>query len=572
MSELTAINRSPESGFKQDPLGEQLVAEGKLSAAELKRVIALPHKGADSLPIQLVRLGLVAEADVASLLANLTGLTLLDSTEYPDIAVSSTNISPRYMKSVFAIPIDESDTEIRLAMADPRASHVIRAIAVASDKQISPCLGLQSDIERAIDRCYGDGRSEMGKLSSNDDNNDENELDVEQLRDMASEAPVIRVVNHMIQQAVDLRASDIHIEPFVDRLIVRLRVDGVLREVESPPPRMTAAVISRIKIMSKLNIAERRLPQDGRIMLKLRGKEIDFRISTVPTLHGESVVMRLLDKKGIPLDFKPLGFLPEQEQQIKDILNMPNGIVLVTGPTGSGKTTTLYAALNHMNSTERKILTVEDPVEYQLQGINQIHVKSKIGLDFPSALRSILRQDPDIIMIGEMRDLETARIAVQSALTGHLVLSTLHTNDSGSAVTRLLDMGIEDYLLTSTVNAIIAQRLVRTLCSHCRTAISPDAEILPELQRLTDETDISLYRPNGCSHCDNTGFQGRTAVIEILTITDAIRKLVLSHAEAGEIQKVARQQGMFNMYEDGLRKAMAGYTTLDEILRLTQEL
>jgi general secretion pathway protein E len=388
MTGLTATIRSPDSGFRQDPLGEQLVSGGKLSSAELKRVIALPHKSADSLAIQLVRLGQVAEADVAALLSKLTGLPVLDSTEYPDIAITSAVISPRYMKAVYAIPVDESDDEIRLAMADPRASHVIRAISVASDKTIIPCLGLQSDIDRAIDRCYGDGRSEMGKLSNDDENGDGPELDVEQLRDMASEAPVIRVVNHMIQQAVDLRASDIHIEPFSDRLIVRLRVDGVLREIESPPPRMTAAVISRIKIMSKLNIAERRLPQDGRIMLKLRGKEIDFRISTVPTLHGESVVMRLLDKKGVPLDFAPLGFLPEQEKQLKEILHMPNGIVLVTGPTGSGKTTTLYAALNHLNSTERKILTVEDPVEYQLQGINQIHVKSKIGLDFPSALRS----------------------------------------------------------------------------------------------------------------------------------------------------------------------------------------
>ncbi len=533
----TATNTGLKSRFGDDPLGNLLVSSGKLSATELRRVISLPHRSTDSLAVQLVKLGLVAEADVAAQLTELTGLEPLAQTEYPDIQVSGAAISSRYLKSVHAIPVDETESETRLAMADPRDSHVIQAISVATGRTVVPCLGLQTDIDKAIDRCYGDGKSEMGQLSGDDPELEDSDLDVEQLRDMASEAPVIRVVNHMIQQAVDQRASDIHIEPFADRLIVRLRVDGVLREIESPPARMTAAVISRIKIMSRLNIAERRLPQDGRIMLKLRGKEIDFRISTVPTLYGESVVMRLLDKKGVPLDFKPLGFLEAQEKQLKDILHMPNGIVLVTGPTGSGKTTTLYASLNEMNSPERKILTVEDPVEYQLEGINQIHVKSQIGLDFPSALRSILRQDPDIIMIGEMRDLETARIAVQSALTGHLVLSTLHTNDAGSAVTRLLDMGIEDYLLTSTVNAIIAQRLVRTLCPACKQSAPASDELIQKhgLQALSDGSEILLYSPTGCDRCEHSGFQGRTAVIEILTMSDAIRKRVLARDEAGEI-------------------------------------
>jgi general secretion pathway protein E len=373
-----------------------------------------------------------------------------------------------------------------------------------------------------------------------DDLTDEEQI--QHLKDLASEAPVIRLVNLMIARAVESRASDIHIEPFENRLKVRYRVDGVLREVESPPSRLSAAVISRIKIMAKLNIAERRLPQDGRIQLRAQGKEIDLRVSTVPTLWGESVVMRILDKASVVLDFETLGFSPRTLGRFLEILHMPHGIILVTGPTGSGKTTTLYTALQTINTPERKILTVEDPVEYQLEGVNQIQVKPQINLTFANALRAIVRQDPDVIMIGEMRDLETAGIAVQSALTGHLVLSTLHTNDAAGSVTRLLDMGVEDYLLTSTINGILAQRLVRLLCTRCRQPYPALPELVEEmrLHRFADTRDITLFKPVGCEHCGGTGYRGRAASMEFLVMSDPLRRLVLKHADAGDLQDTAR--------------------------------
>jgi general secretion pathway protein E len=400
-----------------------------------------------------------------------------------------------------------------------------------------------------------------------------NEDDIEHLKDLASEAPVIRLVNLMITRAVEGRASDIHTEPFENRLKIRYRIDGVLVEVESPPSRLSAAIISRIKIMAKLNIAERRLPQDGRIQLRVQGKEIDLRVSTTPTMHGESVVMRILDKANVVLDFGALGFSPDMLERFTKVLNMPHGIILVTGPTGSGKTTTLYTALQKINTPERKILTVEDPVEYQLEGVNQIQVKPQIDLTFANALRSIVRQDPDVIMIGEMRDLETAKIAVQSALTGHLVLSTVHTNDAAGGITRLLDMGVDDYLLTSTVNGILAQRLVRVLCPKCREPYRALPEMVRELQlnRCTDARDIQLYKPVGCDHCGGIGYKGRAAIMEFMVVTDRIRAQILKHSDAGDIEVSAREEGMYTMYEDGLRKVLNGMTTLEEVLRVTQE-
>jgi len=375
-----------------------------------------------------------------------------------------------------------------------------------------------------------------------------------------------------MQRAVESRASDIHIEPFENRLKVRYRIDGVLAEVEAPPSKSTAAVISRIKIMAKLNIAERRLPQDGRIMHRVGGKELDLRISTVPTSHGESVVMRILDRENVILDFDTLGFDDEIRADFVQQLEMPHGIILVTGPTGSGKTTTLYTALSALNSPERKIITVEDPVEYQLEGINQIQAKSSIGLDFSHALRAIVRQDPDVIMIGEMRDLETAKIAIQSALTGHLVLSTIHTNDAATGVTRMLDMGVEDYLLTSTVNAILAQRLVRTLDQEHSEAYELLPEVVEEigLKELGERDRYVFYRPVA-SETNPTGYRGRTSILELLVMTDPIRRQVMRHATSGEIQEQAVVEGMRTMYFDGLNKCLGGVTTLEEVLRVTQE-
>jgi general secretion pathway protein E len=397
--------------------------------------------------------------------------------------------------------------------------------------------------------------------------------DVEQLKELASEAPVIKMVNQIIQRAVSSHASDIHIEPFENLLKIRYRVDGLLRDTEHPSAQMAPALISRIKIMANLNIAERRLPQDGRFKVRVMGNTLDLRVSTVPTLHGESMVMRLLRRDEQALDFQALGFETRTEQRLRKILDRPHGIVVVTGPTGSGKTTTLYAALNHLNQPDRKILTVEDPVEYNIEGVNQIQVKPGIGLTFANALRSIVRQDPDIIMIGEIRDQETARIAVQSALTGHLVLSSLHTNDAAGSITRFLDMGVEAFLLTSTVNAVVAQRLVRNLCPQCKQAYRPPLEIIERLrqQGMQASGDITFYRAIGCEACGGSGYSGRSAIIELLEISEAMRSLILRGSDRNSLAACAKREGASTLYQDGLGKVMRGITTLEEVLRVTRE-
>ena len=474
------------------------------------------------------------------------------------------------------MPVAEENDRVVLAMVNPRDQATVEAFRVLTGRHIDVNIAVAEDFDAAFERLYGSGRTAMGQIVEDIESVDVHDFDedVQHLKDLASEAPVIRLVGLIIRKALETRASDIHVEPFENRLIVRYRIDGVMHEVESPPRRLAAAVISRIKIMANLDIAERRLPQDGRIKLRIQGKEIDLRVSTVPTMHGESVVMRILDKGGVPLNFESLGFEPDLLNQFTELLLRPHGILLVTGPTGSGKTTTLYTALSMINKPEVKVLTVEDPVEYQLEGINQIQVKPQIDLTFANALRSIVRQDPDVIMIGEVRDLETAQIAVQSALTGHLVLSTLHTNDAASTVNRLLDMGMEDYLLTTTVIGIQAQRLVRTLCRHCRKPYRAVPEMVDEmgLRRFVDaDAEVTLYEPVGCEQCAQTGFVGRVAIMEIMPMSDTIRSLIMRHASSGEIQKQALAEGMMSMYDHGLRKVLAGTTTLEEVLRVTRE-
>ena len=457
-------------------------------------------------------------------------------------------------------------------MADPLEDGTARALEFATGKRIERRAAVPAEIDAAYDRLYGSGRGAVDELYDQGEREDAgHESDLERLKDLASEAPTIRLVNALITRAVEARASDIHIESVEGGLRVRYRIDGVLKEVEPPPARLRSAVISRLKIMAKLNIAERRLAQDGRIRLAVRGKEIDFRVSTTPAIHGESVVLRILDRGNLALDFTALGFDDSQLPAFLEALHRPHGIVLVTGPTGSGKTTTLYAALTELNSVETKILTAEDPVEYVLDGINQVQMKPDIGLDFASALRSFLRQDPDIMMIGEIRDLETAQIAVQAALTGHLVLSTVHTNDAASAIARLLDMGIEHYLLTSTINAVLAQRLVRRLCTACREAYVPPPEMQAQLglDAAAFERGARLYRAVGCASCSG-GFTGRTMILELMVIDDAIRNLVLKNAEAREIQAQAVRGGMQTMYAHGLRKALDGITTIEEVLRVSR--
>ncbi len=560
-------------------LGQILLSRGKIEAAELDRVLRLQASSQrpEKLGSLLTTLGVVSARDVAQALAVQWQLPYVEASAFPEIPILEERISARFLRDARALPLEEDEDTLTLAVADPGDDFVRHSFELVTSRKVVRVVAVGSDIDGAIERLYGSGRTAVAQLSDGDIEArlDADGLgnDVQQLKDLASEAPVIRLVSLLITNALEARASDIHVEPFENRLIVRYRIDGVLHEIESPPKRLAAAVISRIKIMASLDIAERRLPQDGRIRLRIQGKEIDLRVSTVPTMHGESVVMRILDKGGVQLNFEKLGFAADILARFKEALAQPNGILLVTGPTGSGKTTTLYTALDELNQPDVKILTVEDPVEYQMAGINQIQVKPQIDLTFANALRSIVRQDPDIIMIGEIRDLETAEIAVQAALTGHLVLSTLHTNDAPATVSRLLDMGVDDYLLTSTLVGVLAQRLVRTLCTHCREPHTMDADIARDigLNRVSADPRPVIYKAVGCPHCSNTGFTGRMCIAEMMPLTEPIRRLVMQKANASELRRAALSEGMLPMYDDGMRKVVAGLTTVEEVLRATRE-
>lgn len=560
--------------FEESPmLGELLISKGKIKQTDLDRALRAQQETDQLLGSVLVRLGMITEQELAIVLSRYLGIRLALTKDYPALPVEDSGVSLNYMKTMGLMPLSEQDNQMMVVMTAPQDHEVVNALSMASGKEILPILGLPSEIKTHIEKLYAKQEKAADdqefELTGHEDVLD----DIEHLKDMASEAPVIRLVNQIITQAMSMRASDIHVEPFDGMLKVRYRIDGVIHEQESPSPQLIPAIISRIKLMARLNIAERRLPQDGRIQMRAQGKEIDMRVSTVPTMYGESIVMRLLDKQSVKLNLESLGFEPNNFQKIQEQLKLPHGVFLVTGPTGSGKTTTLYSALTQLNTPERKILTVEDPVEYELEGINQIQANAKIGLNFSDALRSIVRQDPDVIMIGEMRDTETARIAIQSALTGHLVLSTIHTNDAGSGITRLLDMGLEDYLLTSSINGILAQRLVRRLCPQCRSTKPALPELIDELNLRTYQPDgeIKLWQANGCPSCGNTGYKGRSAIHEILVIDEDIRKMVLNHADGSEIQQQARKAGMKTLYEDGLVKALQGVTTLEEVMRVAEE-
>ena len=560
-----------DTAAEHRPICRLLLDSRKISEDHVERALALQREQQEQERIGsiLVKLGLVSERDVAESLAEQLDIPLVERNGYPEDPVASTDISANFLRKRRTVVLDEDDDALTLAMADPLDDYVIRSLTLCSGKSVVVRVGVPSDIESALQNLLeksAPGEKTGGVVSPRFLD------DVEQLKELAGEAPVIRLVNQIIVGAAESGASDIHIEPFEETLKVRYRVDGMLRETDAPPTASAAAVISRVKIMANLNIAERRLGQDGRFRQRVRGIDYDFRVSTVPTMHGESVVLRLLKRDQHIQDFESLGFSGPQADTMRDILQTPHGIVLVTGPTGSGKSTTLYAALNHLNDPERMIITVEDPVEYNISGINQMQARPQIGLTFANALRSIVRQDPDVIMIGEMRDSETAQIAVQSALTGHLVLSTLHTNDAPGSIMRLIDMGVHDYLLTSAVTAIQAQRLVRKLCRYCRQPYRPMDELVKRwsLDRLADD-DITLFRAVGCKHCDQTGYSGRMAILEILRMNDAVRQLVLKNADAGGITRQALADGMKPMRVDGFEKALAGITTLEEVLRVTPE-
>ena len=557
-------------------LGEILIERGKLDPANLERALKLQEgESREKIGVILHRLGMVSGGDLADALSEQLDLPLATAADYPELPLMEERLSSKFLRDSQAVLLREDDDEIAVAIADPTDSYVLAAMRMASGKRVRAYIAAPNEIDAVLERLYGGGRTSMGAIVDNiSSREDEDDFgDIAHLKDLASEAPVIRLVNLLLAKALEQRASDIHIEPFENRLVIRYRIDGVLHEVESPPRRLSAAIISRVKIMASLDIAERRLPQDGRIKLRIQGKEIDLRVSTVPTMHGESVVMRILDKGGVPLNFESLGFEGSALAKFLNVLDLPHGILLVTGPTGSGKTTTLYTALDRLNKPDVKIVTVEDPVEYQMQGINQIQVKPQIELTFANALRSIVRQDPDIIMVGEIRDVETVSIAMQSALTGHMVISTVHTNDAPSTISRLLDMGAEDYLLTSTVNGILAQRLVRTLCPKCREPYKALPEVVDQmsLKRYVPSGDVMLYKPVGCGECAGTGYWGRICIIEMMPMTDNLRSLIMRHSTAGDLRAAAIKEGMETMFENGVRKALAGITTLEEVLRVTRE-
>jgi general secretion pathway protein E len=541
---------------------DALISSGRLSAEALRRAERIADETSEPVEPVITRLGLVSERELAAAFAEVLDLTFAETKNQFADNVSIRFLSPTFLRQFHVLPLERTETGLAIAMANPTDDYAAEAISVVLDCPVYRRVATQTDIDAALDQLLQpDADPEKEELASGPD--------VERLRDLASDAPVIRLVNQIIARAVDTRASDIHIEPAVDRLIVRNRIDGVMVEVDAPPLRLREAVVSRVKIMARLNIAERRLPQDGRMSTSVRGTEIDFRVSTVPTVHGESVVIRVLDRDQVSLDFHALGFDEAALAVLLPILALPNGILLVTGPTGSGKTTTLYAALKTLNTPERKVMTIEDPVEYQLDRVNQVQVQPAIGLTFAWALRSFLRQNPNIVMVGEIRDLETAQVAVQVALTGHMILSTLHTNDAASGVTRLLDMGVEDYLIVSTVNAIMAQRLVRTLCTACREPYELSPDLAARLGLMRDLPAV-FHRAKGCTACNNTGFRGRTTILEILPITDTVRSLVLARASAGDIHKAAVAAGMRTMQAHGLQKAREGITTIDEVLSVTR--
>nr|WP_197985861.1 type II secretion system ATPase GspE [Pseudomonas sp. CFBP 8772] len=568
---MSPINSQQLTAHSAEALCAWLLANAGLKTGDLERAQRLAQESeGSSLTELLTRLGLVSELDLAKAWASTLQAPLLLAENVTLSGEPLPELSERFLRHYRLLPIGVHADGVHVLAANPGNAYGLDAVAYACQAPVYVSVGAGSEVDGLIERYYGQGRSAMGSLIETLDEHDGAKEDIEHLKDLASEAPVIRLVNLILQRAVEQRASDIHIEPFESQLKVRYRIDGVLHEAEAPPSSSSAAIISRLKIMARLDIAERRLPQDGRIMLRIQGKELDLRVSTVPTSFGESVVMRLLDRQTVSFDFPSLGMDGERLQNFLDVLENPHGILLVTGPTGSGKTTTLYTALSRLNTAERKIITVEDPVEYQLEGINQIQVKPAIGLDFAGALRSIVRQDPDVIMIGEMRDLETCRIAIQSSLTGHLVLSTLHTNSAAASITRLLDMGVESYLIASTVKGILAQRLVRRLDPLTRIAFEAPPELVAEhgLDRFTDQRPITLYRP--ASELPGGGYHGRSAITELLVMNEELRGLLMRQADASTLEQAARRGGLRTLYEEGLRQAVAGVTSLEEVLRVTR--
>ena len=555
------IPNTPPPGTAPLRLGEMLIAHRLIEAEDLERALELQKERGDKIGKILVDMGFLALRDMLAALSEQLGVPLAVLDAPPPAAPELEGLSARFLRQCRVFPLALDDSTLTLAMADPLDFETMAAVRSYCGLKVKPAIAAEQEILDALERHYG---GDTGKQAAVGEEGDHASEDLEHLRDMASEAPVIRLVNAMIGWAIEKRASDIHIEPFEKEFRIRYRVDGVLYNQEAPPRELKAAIISRLKLMAKLNIAERRLPQDGRIKIRILGREVDLRVSTLPTLYGESVVMRILDRSaGDFYDLRRLGFDDRMLERMEHFTSLPHGIFLVTGPTGSGKSTTLYSALKRINLPDKKIITIEDPVEYQMDGINQIHVNPQIGLTFAAGLRHIVRQDPDVIMVGEIRDRETADIAIRSALTGHLVFSTLHTNDAPSAITRLADMGVENYLITSSLVAVLAQRLVRLICAQCKVPAEP---------RLTPEgSRVPTWRGAGCPDCRGTGYTSRMGIFELMEMNDEIRHRIMASEDASELTAAARRNGMRSLREDGWHKVATGLTTAEEVVRVTQE-
>jgi general secretion pathway protein E len=540
-----------------------LESTGQLDAVSCKRARSTFQSSFQNLSTVLLELGLIPDQKLADLQAQFLGLDRIQSTELPTEPVTDLILPQDYQRSSNFMIVDVSDTTVTLATAQPFQTDSIRALGYFLDKRpvikVIDLSSLSSHLARLV------ATENFATVEELQSSGIAQEDDIERLRDVARDAPTIKLLNRLIASAVAKNASDIHIEPAEDLVRVRFRIDGALQLAEHLPKETQAGLTSRVKILSRLNIAEQRLPQDGRIRIPIRGRDVDLRVSTTPVLFGESIAMRILDRQEIPLDFAALGFSTTDAAWISRMISQPNGIILVTGPTGSGKTTTLYAALSSLNTPTSKLFSVEDPVEFHLNGVNQIQVKPQIGLDFAAILRSVLRQDPDIVMVGEMRDLETARIAVQASLTGHLVLSTLHTNSAAASITRLLDMGVEDYLLASCLRGVIAQRLVRKLCTDCRERhkVSPEVATMFKIPATT-----SIHEARGCGKCGGTGYRGRTVIYELLAVGPDVRHLLSQHASESQLEGSAKKAGMTTMFDNARDKILEGETSVDEVMRI----
>lgn len=558
-----------------DPVLARLVLAGRISADAAVRATATAQEQRQSLAAAVTSLGLISSRDWAEAVARHYDFELVSGDSFPREALLADGISPRFLRHTAVLPVRATDDTVWLAMADPGNSYAIKAVGLALQRKIVPVIAALEDLQRAYARYWEAGQSALQRIVDDigDDIGAELSADVEHLIGAAQEAPVVRLVNQLLTDALRLHASDIHIEPARDHLRVRYRVHGRLREAGAPPARLSAAVISRIKILAKLDIAERRLPQDGRARLTLLGRRIDLRVATAPSVHGESLVIRILDQSAQGGDFPDLGLGPELEAKVKRALNAPHGMLLVTGPTGSGKTTTLYAALRYLNKASDKLISIEDPIEYQIDGITQIQVKPEIDLDFARVLRSVVRHDPDVVMVGETRDPETADVAVQAALTGHMLLTTLHTNSAAGAIARLLDMGVEPYLLASVLRGVLGQRLVGVLCPACkhdRRATVDEAAFFIQAG-MDAPADLRLWEAPGCEACESLGFVSRIGIFEFLEVNERIRELIRARASTQSVAQAAAENGMRTMFVDGLLKCVAGVTTLEEVCGVTSD-